>query len=159
MFIEEIRSILYEILIADDNDGQDNIEPMIRATQKMGVSLSSAVTREGGVRIFQLQNVVHQKVIKGVVEALRVIDKMPLLPAPIDVTEVEPLPEGEDQPKSLGEEIEGALDNEVSYPTFLAMVGRQFVHAAITRHETNKETAEAIKISYSKLMQVKRSTS
>ena len=156
MSIEKVREILYDVLTAGDGDEQNEIDPVIRATQNMGVSLSSAVTKNGGVKIFQMQNVVHQKVIKNVVEALRMIDRLPQLPEPIIV---ETFSEVEDQPKSLGEEIEEALDNEVSYPTFLAMVAKQFVHAAITRHETNKETAEAIKISYSKLMQVKRSTS
>ena len=159
MSLEEIRSILYEVLTVDDGDGQNNVEPMIKATQKMGVSLSSAVVKAGGVKIFQLQNVVQQKVIKNVVAALRIIDKMSSLPAPIDVTEVEPIPEQDDQPKSLGEEIEEALDNEMGYPEFLAMVGHQFVHTAIARNDNPKETAAAIKISYSKLMQVKRSTS
>lgn len=153
MSLEEVRGMLYEILTADDGDGQDNVDPVIRATQKMGVSLSSAVVKEGGVRIFQLQNVVQQKVIKNVVAALRLIDRIPLLPI------LETVPEVEDQPKSLGEEIEEALDNEVGYPEFLAMVGRQFVHTAIARNDNSKETAAAIKISYSKLMQVKRSTS
>lgn len=156
MSIEKVRDLLYDVLTAGDSDGQGDIDPVIKATQNMGVSLSSAVTKNGGVRIYQMQNVVHQKVIKNVVEALKMIDRLPRLPEPVII---ETLPEPEDQQKSLGDEIEDALDNEVSYPTFLAMVGRQFVHAAITRHETTKETAEAIKISYSKLMQVKRTTS
>ncbi len=158
MSLQQVRAILYEVLTADDSDGQGNLDPMIKATQKMGVSLSSAVTREGGVKIFQLQNVVHQKVIRNVVEALKVIDAMPLaLPEP-QVIDVEPIPEEEDQPKSLGEEIEEALDSDSSYSLFLNMVGHRFILAAITRHETFKETAAAIKISYSKLMQVKRTT-
>ena len=157
MSLEQLRNILYEVITADDGEGQDNLEPMIRATQQMGVSVSSAVTKNGGVKIFQLQNVVQQKVIKNIVGALRIIDSMVLaLPEPsvIDV-----VPEEEEVVKSLGDEIEEALDSKLSYAEFLSDVGRQFVFAASTRHETNKETASAIKISYSKFMQVKRSTS
>lgn len=158
MSLQQVRSILYEVLTADDNEGQDNLDPMIKATQSMGVSVSSAVTKNGGVKIFQLQNVVHQKVIKNVVEALKVIDAMPLaLPEPQDVIDVEP--ELEEPQKSLGEEVEEALDNGLSYSEFLNTVGRQFIFAALTRNKTHKETAAAIKISYSKLMQVKKTIS
>lgn len=156
MSVEKVRDLLYDVLTAGDSDGQDDKSPVVKAIQNMGVSLSSAVTKNGGVKIFQMQNVVHQKVIKNVVEALKMIDRLPRLPEPITV---ETLPEPEDQPKSLGEEIEEALDDEASYAEFLAIVGRQFIHAAIARNDNHKETAATIKISYSKLMQVKRSTS
>ena len=159
MSLEQLKSILYEVITADDSDGQNNLEPMIKATQQMGVSVSSAVTKNGGVRIFQLQNVVQQKVIKNVVNALRLIDSMELaLPEPT-VIDVVPEDDKKEERKTLGDEIEEALDNESSYAEFLSEVGRQFVFAARARYETNKETASAIKISYSKFMQVKRSTS
>ena len=159
MSLEQLKSILYEVITADDSDGQNNLEPMIKATQQMGVSVSSAVTKNGGVRIFQLQNVVQQKVIKNVVNALRLIDSMELaLPEPT-VIDVVPEDDKKEERKTLGDEIEEALDNESSYAEFLSEVARQFVFAASTRYETNKETASAIKISYSKFMQVKRSTS
>ena len=155
MSFEEVRNILYEVITANDGESRDNLEPMIKATQSMGVSVSSAVTKNGGVRIFQLQNVVQQKVIKNVVDALKIIDAMTLaLPSPQPVIDVTPEPE-----ETLEEKIEEALDKELTYNLFLNMIGRKFILAATKRHETFKETAAAIKVSYSKLMQVKRSTS
>lgn len=159
MSLEEIRNILYEILTADDDNRQDNLDPMIRADQTMGVSLSSAVTKNGGVKIFQLQNITQQKVIVHVVRALRVIDALPPPPLPVDVIEIKELPEPKEVKKTLEEEIEESLDNNLTYSSFLNMIGKQFILAATVRHKTHKETAAAIKVSYSKLMQVKRSIS
>lgn len=156
MSFEEIKNILYEVLTAGDNEGQTNLEPMIKATQNMGVSVSSAVAKNGGVNIFQLQNIVHQKVIKNVVEALKIIDKMPLLLVPVEPLLIE---EPKEQIKTLEEVIEDALDNDLTYSDFLNGIGKQFIFAAIARHNTHKETAAAIKVSYSKLMQVKKTVS
>lgn len=152
MSLEKVKSILYDVLTADDN-GQNNLEPVIKATQNMGVTVSSAVMKNG-VNVFQLQNVVHQKVIKNVVEALRVIDRIDSLPIPVEPLLIQE--SSSEYQKTLEEEIEEALDNEVSYSSFIKEIGQQFIFAAIKRHDVLKEAAIAIKISYSKLMQVKR---
>ena len=155
MSLEEVRDILYDILVADDNDRQDNLEPMIKATQNMGVSVSSAVSKNG-VKIFQLQNVVQQKVIHHVVRALKALNSMPpVLTITGEIVDIKALPEPKKE-KTLEEIIEEALDNAVSSALFLKNIERQYVLAAIKRHGTYKETAEKIKISYSKLMMVKR---
>jgi hypothetical protein len=157
MSLEEVRDILYDILVADDNDRQDNLEPIIKATQHMGVSVSSAVSKNG-VKIFQLQSVVQRKVIHHVVRALKALNSMPPIPVITgEIVEIKALPEPKKE-KTLEEIIEEALDNAVSSALFLKSIERRYVLAAIERYGTYKETAEKIKISYSKLMMVKRAT-
>lgn len=161
MSIENVREILYRILTADEDDSRpESVVPEIVAKQQMGVNVSSAVTKNGGVKIFQLQNVVQKKVVHHVVDALKVLDTMPLLqyeqPKAIDVgtEEWEGVVE-----KTVDDVIKEALDEGMTYSDFLNVIGKQFIFAAIARHNTHKETAAAIKVSYSKLMQVKRTVS
>ena len=74
-----LREILYTILTGVTEEQTD-----IKANQQMGVQLSSAVKKDG-VNIIQLQNVISQKVISSVTEALRFLDvqaSVPALPMP-----------------------------------------------------------------------------
>ena len=153
MPIDEVRSILYDILMTDDIDQQENSDPQIKAIQNMGVSVSTAVAKNG-IKIFQLQNVVQKKITHHVVRALKALDAVPAVTG--NVIDVKALP-GQKR-ETLEEVIEKALDNTISSASFLKDIERRFVLTAIKRHGTYKETAEKIKISYSKLMQVKRTT-
>ena len=121
----------------------------------MGVSVSSGMSKNG-IKIFQLQNVVQQKVIGHVVEALRVIDAMGTMPEHVVGMKVLDVVEPKEECQaSLSDLIQDALDKKTGCFDFLKEVEVDYVAAAMERHDSYKEAAKALQISYSKLMQVR----
>lgn len=147
--LQPLKDILYEILLSgkEENSG-DNIA----LNQKMAVALSNPLRKEG-VNIIQLQNVVNQKVIEKVTEALRFIDRHieESVLSSQNVAEAEIIDkEPED---TLLELIYSALDKKMSLVAFTRHMQERYVVEAIS--SMGKEEAKRVlKIREPKLRQI-----
>ena len=73
--LQELREILYSLLLATHEDGDDPVQD-VRAYQNMGINMTKAVQRDG-VNIIQLQNVkAVGKITHHTVQALKEVDAL-----------------------------------------------------------------------------------
>jgi hypothetical protein len=146
--LRSLRDILYDILLSGE-DSRDQIN----ATQKMAVAMSNAI-RKDGVNVIQLQNVVNQKVIQKVTEALRFLDRHTeeSLLASQNVAEAEIVVD--EQPEdTLLELIYSALDKKMSLIAFTRHMQERYVAEAVASMG-RKEAKKILGIREPKLKQI-----
>lgn len=146
--LKPLRDILYDILVSGDDSGDQ-----ITATQKMAVALSNAV-RKDGVNVIQLQNVVNQKVIQKVTEALRFLDRHmeESLLTSQNVAEAEII-EDERPEDTLLELIYSAFDKKMSLIAFTRHMQERYVAEAVSSMG-RKEAKKLLGIREPKLKQI-----
>ncbi|MCP4156687.1 MAG: hypothetical protein GY757_53735 [bacterium] len=144
--ITPIKGLLYDILNAGTQDDGD-----VSVKQRMDVALSSAV-RKDGVNMIQFQNVVTNKIVLKVTEALQILDRAmldaPTLEAATMTITAPDLPETEEEVKEIAPEndldliMDQHLQGDVRLDEFLALMSGRYVAQALEHFNNKKGVAQ-----------------
>ena len=147
--LTDLKNKLYEILLCASNGGDDRD---IKINQQLGVSITKAAQRDGGISIIQLQSAHIHNITETVVEALKVVDVLEFTilkePVLIDVPAIEHKPV-ESEPIEIEvkqDPMEGLCEHlyrkRVGWKEMQSFVKEKYLKFVLERQPTRNDAAK-----------------